>query len=747
MAFASSVQTKLAAPSTWRAAVLKLTFPDASTLWLSHVTQPVNSDTHGPMKNRIRGGTSIVRGSSDSRGHIQSPRTSITVEDPDDTLRGKLSSSRGRITAQLYEAFESPVTAAEWPLLIDGRVVSVELVGIKLYSLTLAQNDDMVRAKIIPGIQATPGLFPSASSGDIYSRRLPLVLGWFDSDDGTVEGKIGILPAYYCHAAGGFFYAYCGVGNLFHVERVSVDGTLLADSAWSRVTVVMPGLNTYTAQTKTGLCVTMIKLNADPGTAAIMWDGCGLTRAGKGTLKTMGSGELRPPVPLTNPIEQFRFVMNNFVLADWTIGTAYDDDDGEGGVSTSIPSPADRAPLDSTSLDALTAEFFTERQRGAMYIDQPIKSEDFINSFCESYGLQVFWTEEMKLGLRRTTPNRTALYLDSPWVRFYEPMAPLTGTLVQEDIASEITAPAWPLPGGSARGQLSAAETGAPLVASTIRRPYGAAQGRIPWEGFDSARVVYSCDKISNVNSAGAVWGELKDGASVGTWPDVKDPAIASLYDATQTGGARPLLTLAANYPYSVKPFLKFDGTDDYLAGPGLGNVFDALTFDVHVGFVLSAATTNNATIYDNHALITSTGGYFGIYAKNTGPTYNLYGAVLDSGGTQIVTGGVAIELGKPYVVRLSFRSGSRLYLTVNRIQSSSVAIGTINAGYTGGVLRIGANYNATQFFSGLIHSVVIHRNNLTNQGLTTGIEGGGWHQRIHEYLSDAIGVAQADWE
>jgi hypothetical protein len=189
-------------------------------------------------------------------------------------------------------------------------------------------------------------------------------------------------------------------------------------------------------------------------------------------------------------------------------------------------------------------------------------------------------------------------------------------------------------------------------------------------------------------------------GSSVATWFD-KSPYRNDVSQAT--AGSRPTrVAYGSNYA------VNFDGTDDFLTtGKAISNFFANNSRSIFVVGLVRSIATNSASPWLNDAFLGDTGGYMGIYMRNTTPPtiadYNFDG-VADIRSNVFSLSNLAMvnyTLGSG-LIGLSFNGG-----TPSTIASGSTTVMT-------GLLDIGRQSgNNSYAFDGQIMDTIIYSQDL----------------------------------
>lgn len=164
--------------------------------------------------------------------------------------------------------------------------------------------------------------------------------------------------------------------------------------------------------------------------------------------------------------------------------------------------------------------------------------------------------------------------------------------------------------------------------------------------------------------------GTPSDGSSIQVVQDDATPSTRSEI-LTYTGGTGNTPTWKSPGAMAL-PSALFDGTNDYLIGyqySGIGTraisqYFASNGKTLIIAARLTASATNNATIYQNTALMSDGGAYMGIHFKTISGTTYAYGYNYD--GSADVTTGIAVNLDQDYIFELRHGTGpNRITLTV----------------------------------------------------------------------------------
>lgn len=186
-------------------------------------------------------------------------------------------------------------------------------------------------------------------------------------------------------------------------------------------------------------------------------------------------------------------------------------------------------------------------------------------------------------------------------------------------------------------------------------------------------------------------------------------------------GSRRPRYLTSA---FNGRPCLEFDqGNQEKMeAAALLGDVIQADRFTAFIVFSVAAIDTNDATSWNNDALICSDDGAassWSISVKSAGAgNSSVLGANFDGTDDFVARGNINLT-NQPYL--FSYRHdelASTIFAALYPFGEGS--IGTGNASPLTGTLRLGANAALTQFLHGRIAEVIIYNRNLTSAELTS---------------------------
>ncbi len=277
-------------------------------------------------------------------------------------------------------------------------------------------------------------------------------------------------------------------------------------------------------------------------------------------------------------------------------------------------------------------------------------------------------------------------------------------------------------PGGDAADETSGllvAGSGSYLltgVAASVfhARALGAGAGSYALTGSSATLTASLAAPLTGLSFSGA-WspGRLLDSSYVGA----KDTNSTGAYDSwlDQTGNSRPLKqtttarpTVATAGPNS-RPCGDFDGSDDFMS-TATDNILLSSFMSATAGYVIisclpDTVTTNSANPYENDALFGDTGGFMGLYLRNTAGTPETIQA-FNFDGSNDSAESATISVGTVYVLEWWHASGN-LFLCVNNGTPVSVASG--DSGSVGNTIGLGLGYGGSSAnFDGKVFEAAI---------------------------------------
>lgn len=721
--------------------IAKVSWPDV-TSYYSEVGVPLSSARFGPISPRVDEWEDIAYSEPDYLAGLQGVQTSITLSDLDRTISDRMASRyRPSIEGCAVQIFFVTDDATNPDIvLFTGIIVEVQRVSTFRWKLILRVND----SALMQGAFALPIVddytYPQALAD--AGKVMPLPFGWFDSNDGSVAGSGGSLPAIrtgLSDGTGGFPYRYLASVNwLSSVKRVCVSGVALSNAAWvcRRVSA------------RQTLAVTEIWLASDPGTSLVTYDCWGIGKDAtdiylNASYKyTYGTGQ-----PIRNPTEQMRWLLLNHVFGAYrpTIIAA------AAGLPVSyvIPAALTTGPLDATSWDAAIA--FDEQRifRGCVppITDPSASPAQFFADWCRAWGKSPYWTPEGTLALSSSsdwnvepTDLAATQYLRRVRTGTENAFAPVRTAKNQR--IEKLTSAAWVVPSSGANRSPQV------VMAGPVSNPKSDVfHNRFtePAGNFDPT-VMPSTTRVYLVDSAMQFGNTfLLNGAALTNLHALQFGATTLL----ETTGVNPPLFRAGVDPYlpNGRPYAEFSVANARWmfgqAGDSWGSMITASEHTIWVVFKFSNATRNDAIPNRNHPIITDkSGGFTGIYLKKVGASYFVYAHGWP--GADCTTGAPEVFPNTWYIAR-SRHYGGVLYFSIDNFSETSVACGSLwsTAGLIalGGVVDVrGAIYSDVSVAAVVISNSGI---NTTQQGNETHPATPGLHDnyRIWSQLKDRYGI------
>ncbi len=189
--------------------------------------------------------------------------------------------------------------------------------------------------------------------------------------------------------------------------------------------------------------------------------------------------------------------------------------------------------------------------------------------------------------------------------------------------------------------------------------------------------------------------------------------AVSSLNDQTGnsrhfaqgSAGSRPAVSTSGPNTLACA---SFDGTNDALTANAVSTFMSASAGYMLWSFVIHTITANDGNPYGNEPVCGDSGGYMGLYVRNTTGTPETMQAFNWHGSSQSAEAAV-ITAGTAYVAEWWHDSGS-IFLCVNN--GTPVSVASADTDVVTGLLSIGlgyapANFADTDIFEGFVASAV----------------------------------------
>jgi len=221
------------------------------------------------------------------------------------------------------------------------------------------------------------------------------------------------------------------------------------------------------------------------------------------------------------------------------------------------------------------------------------------------------------------------------------------------------------------------------------------------------------------------LWLDQRDQFAVsGVYSDWGDQTPGGTLDFTQiVAGKRPAAGVGIN-DFSAP---SFDGVDDYLLSDVLSKFISAASY--HVFVVLRARTVSgsNATAYLNNGVVADVAtGWWGLYLKDNAGTYEAHGFHWDSGLSEAVATGLALN--EDSLVEWSF-DGTDIRCQIGT-HSEAIASAS-NVGNLTNAVALGVGASGGLYLDGAIGSVLVCNVHLTETERVN----------VRGYLSSLYGV------
>lgn len=326
------------------------------------------STVHGQYDARVESFGMIPREVSENSNNLSdSVEMSVVISDTDREFAREVATHKGNIrgsavTIRLHSPNVSDDDAfTAFVGVLDGYSQPEPM----KWEIRLRPDDWPLRRVKVPRTSITLADWPAAAS-NAQGQYLGPVYGVHDSNG---SGEFGAIPALLIDKAA-FKYAWMlGAGS---VQAAYADGIVVSEAEW-----------TASTETKNGKLWSVVTFDADQGDAEITLDVEGITT------EPDGSGTL-----ITNPVEQIKHFIVNFVWNDWRSGAYYEE-------ST--------APLSTVYLN-LTADFLSALgHEGSKRFagEEPEAAIDKLNEWLDSHEIKAFWRNNGQLAIRPIADHRT----------------------------------------------------------------------------------------------------------------------------------------------------------------------------------------------------------------------------------------------------------------------------------------------------------------------------------------------------
>ena len=333
----------------------------------------VSSAVRGKYDARVESFGTIPREVSELDNQLSPIEMNVTILDTDRDFAMEVGSYRGSIRgSRATIRIVSPnVSDGDSFLAFDGVLDSYTQPEPMKWELKLIADDRPLRLGKVPKTAITQADWPAAH-GDAIGQYLGPIYGVHNSN-GT--GNAGSVPALYVDTVDHTYAWMLGAGTATTVYSAGVG--MLTTSYTSTTTTI------------NGKLWSIVTFTSDQGDNEITLDVEGLTDQPDGT------GTL-----ITNPVEQLKHFLVNFVWNDWRSGAYYEE-------ST--------APLAVESFNR-TAELlnaFGHRGSKRYAGTEQLNALDALNEWLDSHEIKAFWTNQCKLAVRPIDHRTQRLYFDT----------------------------------------------------------------------------------------------------------------------------------------------------------------------------------------------------------------------------------------------------------------------------------------------------------------------------------------------
>ncbi len=324
----------------------------------------------GRYEPRVQSFGSIPREVSETDNQLSPVEMSVTISDTDRDFARELASYRGSIrgSAATVRLVSPNISNTDSFLAFEGILDSYSQPEPMQWTLKLIADDRPLRLGKVPKTAITQADWPAAH-GDAIGQYLGPVYG---IHNGNGTGDTGSMSALYVDTTAYTYAWMLGAGTITSAYSA---GVLAIESSYTATTV-----------TKNGKLWSIITFDTDQGDNEITLDVEGLTDEPDGT------GTL-----ITNPVEQLKHFLINFVWNDWRSGAYYAE-------ST--------APLAVEHFN-ITAEFlnaFGHRGSKRFGGTEQLLALDAVNEWLDSHEIKAFWTNNGKLAIRPIDHRSQRIY-------------------------------------------------------------------------------------------------------------------------------------------------------------------------------------------------------------------------------------------------------------------------------------------------------------------------------------------------
>lgn len=682
-----------------------VSFPGGNTRRYSIEGSPLASSL-GIYRDRLKDISDIEYRTSDPRGGLQGVTWTMRIADLDGDIRAMVNrygqaALRGSAIVVSDATKSNP---ADWPRHATGIIDGIEPSGSSEWTIAGRVDDRPLIDGTFRSPRITAADYPNVLAPNI-ERQIPIVLGVFDSRDGTVAGSTGsieLIRLGESDGTGGFPYRYLVASPyLSGVKRVTNTGTTVSSSTWVR---------TYTL--RKGVATTEVWFSTDPGSSAKMAAevlGAGQDVSGSSIyLGASGTGE-----PITNIVAQLRWLLRNYVWSAYRFG----------------PLASDPAAFKSASWDVAEAWANKKAFSGGILIKEASQRPlDVFNAVCQWAWLRAGWDQYGQLLLAPFTDEDEPVFSDSRWIRYAIRGSEdaLLPSMPRDRTVHGMRSPTWVVPASDASRSIVTVRDSRVLgnVVTEVAHELGVARQEFQYAYPGSSNMILALDG-SRPGIQGGTPVYLSGGGSLTSWRDINWSPASSGFDFPNS--FRTAMTPVApggNEPTWIPGLInghggvRFDGTNDYMVNASAAANGAAWTLWAVIRVL--GASRNDAVPRNNHGIIVSNSGYWGLHVRTSAGIYYLQAQVFLGAGHAYVE--YPVTLGAWYIVRARNYSGT-LYLSINNWDELSVTSFMSNPN---SLVRLGSNDplagSPNGYFTGDIASVIMLDNgDIAGQGATSG--------------------------
>jgi hypothetical protein len=348
-------------------AVLELSLPDGTKKWAS---MDISSISGGHYSARVEKWGVIPRVISDSSNSLESPETSVTIDDTPLTFVSQVegvNANSVRGSSACIKVGTLRTAYSNWEPIFTGVLKRWKMVRPNKWELRLAHNDTALHRDVPRKVISSADFVaaPAESTG----KPWPLLFGVHDS---TALGVDGMIACLHVDSVRAWWMVCAGRAKaVYRVYREQGDTTELMSSSSYAVT----------ARRINGRYCTLIEFSDDPCRDADGKTVDTVIRADVDGIETAGdtTGSV-----ITNPAGVLRKFLAQFTWQDYS---------GGGWLSES------GAPIDTDSFDAMEDYFDQFGHVCAEYITERKTAKQFLDAWCKTYQCVAYWTAEGKIAI------------------------------------------------------------------------------------------------------------------------------------------------------------------------------------------------------------------------------------------------------------------------------------------------------------------------------------------------------------